>query len=205
MNVLVLASASPRRQKLLATLHNDFTILAVDLEEKPFPNERPSHYVSRLAEEKAAAGLTQLNSATADTWVLGADTIVVSSNSSGGQEILEKPQDYSDFVRMMTLLSGREHKVMTAICLMSKNKVFVERVETKVNFRPLSTSDIEDYWQTGEPKDKAGGYGIQGQAARFVKKIAGSYSAVVGLPLCETEALLRHVGFPCRMLIEGQK
>lgn len=195
---LTLASASPRRKELLASLHRDFSVLAVDIEEIPFPHETPLQYVNRLAQEKAMAGLARVEHCSANSWVLGADTIVVS-----GAAILEKPQDYADFSRMMAMLSGRSHKVMTAVCLTSPNATFVERVITEVNFRPLSESDIYNYWQTGEPKDKAGGYGIQGIAARFVQSIAGSYSAVVGLPLCETEALLKRAGFACSMVQES--
>lgn len=195
MTRLVLASASPRRRELLATLHGNFNVLPVDIEEVPFPNEQPHNYVTRLAEEKAAAGFARLTETSAATWVLGADTIVVCD-----QLILEKPKDKTDFIRIMTLLSGRRHQVMTAVCLLSDKQQFSECVVTEVNFRSLSASDIDSYWSTGEPKDKAGGYGIQGRAARFVEKINGSYSAVVGLPLCETEALLKRAGLPCAML-----
>ncbi len=194
---LTLASASPRRKELLASLHSNFTVLAVDIEEIPFLHETPLQYVNRLALEKASAGLARLTHGHANSWVLGADTIVVSDAA-----ILEKPQDYADFSRMMTMLSGRSHKVITAVCLTNPNATFTECVVTKVNFRPLSESDIYGYWQTGEPKDKAGGYGIQGIAARFVQSISGSYSAVVGLPLCETEALLKRAGFACPMVLE---
>lgn len=195
---LTLASASPRRKELLASLHSNFAVLAVDIEEIPAPHETPLHYVNRLALEKASAGLARLKQRHANSWVLGADTIVVS-----GTAILEKPRNFADFNRMMTLLSGRSHEVITAVCLTSPKATFTECVVTKVNFRPLSESDIHSYWQTGEPKDKAGGYGIQGIAARFVQSISGSYSAVVGLPLCETEALLKQAGFACTMVQES--
>lgn len=193
-HTLTLASASPRRKELLASLYNNFTVLAVDIEEVPSPLESPAGYVSRLAEEKALAGLSRLKNSSSNSWVLGADTIVVCDN-----KILEKPRDFSDFSATMNLLSAREHQVMTAICLTSSEQLFSKRVVTAVNFRPLTELDIRNYWQTDEPKDKAGGYGIQGIAARFVQSITGSYSAVVGLPLCETEALLKRAGFECAM------
>lgn len=191
---LTLASASPRRKELLASLYKDFTTLAVDIEEVPSPLESPADYVSRLAKEKALAGLSRLKNSSLNSWVLGADTIVVCDN-----KILEKPRDFADFEATMKLLSGQEHQVMTAICLTSEQQTFSQRIVTKVSFRALTEKDIAQYWQTGEPKDKAGGYGIQGIAARFVQSITGSYSAVVGLPLCETEALLKRAGFECAM------
>lgn len=202
MNCLVLASASPRRYQLLTRLYQPFYVHAAAIDETPFPDEAPSNYVMRLAEEKAQAVLASFvpPQEQAKVWVLGADTIVVCE-----QDILEKPRHKADFMRMMRLLSGRSHWVMTAICLLTceqngnpnGQKKLMQRVDTKVNFRPLLASEMEAYWQTGEPHDKAGGYAIQGQAARFVTQLNGSYSAVVGLPLCETEALLQQAGFTC--------
>ena len=185
MKSLCLASASPRRRELLALLGVEFNVLPVDIPEFPHPQERAADYVQRLAFEKAMAGLGRSRADVA----LGSDTIVVCDG-----DILEKPENKQHYLRMLSRLSGREHQVLTAVSVVSNAQQYTELVVTKVNFRPLSASDLEWYWQTGEPLDKAGGYGIQGKAARFVCSINGSYTAVVGLPLCETEALLERVG-----------
>ncbi|RUO42842.1 septum formation inhibitor Maf [Aliidiomarina taiwanensis] len=194
MSRLILASASPRRKELLASLYADFEACPVGIEERALPAEKPGDYVQRLAYEKATAGVERFAADNGQVWVLGSDTIVVS-----GEAILEKPQHKADFERMMGRLSGATHQVMTAVCLRNTERVLNACVVTEVNFRPLSQSDITAYWQTGEPADKAGGYGIQGLAARFVRSISGSYTSVVGLPLCETEALLNQAGFRTSM------
>lgn len=194
MKQLILASASPRRKELLASLYAEFAARPVDIEERPLPQEMPNDYVARLAFEKATAGVERFAQNNTNVWVLGSDTIVVSD-----RKVLEKPQNKADFERMMQLLSGATHQVMTAVCLRNNEEVYNVCVTTEVNFRALTQSDIEAYWQTGEPTDKAGGYGIQGLAARFVQSITGSYTAVVGLPLCETEALLKQAGFTTSM------
>ncbi|MAD77542.1 MAG: septum formation inhibitor Maf [Rheinheimera sp.] len=181
---IALASASPRRRELLQQIAVPFSLVKVDVDESLHGNESPQHYVSRLAYAKAMAGALQLQFALP---VLGADTIVVVD-----QHILGKPVDQADFTRMMQLLSGRCHQVMTAVALVGKNNSSDCLVSTEVCFRQLSAADVAAYWQTGEPCDKAGGYGIQGQGGRFVRHISGSYSAVVGLPLCETDLLLRN-------------
>lgn len=184
---LYLASQSPRRRELLAQLGHQFDCLVTNVDETRQPGESAADYVTRLAEEKASAGLAALQSdADSDMLVLGADTIVVVD-----EQVLEKPEDQQDAARMMQLLSGRSHQVMTAVALASSKGCVSQRIETRVSFRDLSDEEILAYWQTGEPADKAGGYGIQGIAGKFVSRIDGSYSAVVGLPLMETDQLIR--------------
>ncbi|WGL16464.1 Maf family protein [Microbulbifer bruguierae] len=178
---LILASASPRRAELLRQIGVSFSTAATDVEEIRRVDEPPGDYVLRLAQEKSRAGLALAvaGGATGDNiWSLGADTLGVVDG-----EILEKPRDFTDFVRMMRLMSGREHSVLSALCLTGKGAAFSDVVETRVRFRELDRRLIEGYWETGEPADKAGGYGIQGMGAMLVESIHGSYSNVVGLPL----------------------
>ena len=179
---ILLASASPRRRELLAQLGVSFELVSGDIDETPRQNEAPADYVQRLAKAKAQAGLARSDGRKP---VLGADTIVVADG-----QILGKPADFSIFSHTMQQLSGRCHQVMTAIALLDQQHCLQQLVCTEVCFRQLSQNDIQYYWHTGEPQDKAGGYGIQGLAAKFVQRINGSYTAVVGLPLCETEQLL---------------
>ncbi|MFP1826885.1 Maf family protein [Lonsdalea quercina] len=178
MTALYLASSSPRRKTLLEMLEIPFVTLTADVEEQRRPGETPEHYVSRLAQDKAAAGVAV---APQDLPVLGADTIVVLEG-----DVLEKPRDEAHAAEMLRTLSGRRHQVMTAIALADKEKTLSQRVVTEVVFRRLSEQDIVSYIASGEPMDKAGAYGIQGKGGCFVKSIAGSYHAVVGLPLVET-------------------
>ena len=192
---MYLASQSPRRRELLAQIGIEFSVLSVDVEEQQQASELAPDYVSRLAREKAQAGVaalinanaTQINiNAAAENVVLGADTIVVYAG-----QVLEKPVDEADSVRMLSLLSGHEHEVMTAVALADSTRCWVEVVTTKVQFREISAIEIHDYWRTGEPLDKAGSYAIQGIAGKFVSHLSGSYSAVVGLPLMQTEQLIQ--------------
>ncbi len=178
---LYLASRSPQRKKLLKQLLLPFSVLHPSVEEQQMPNENPVDYVRRLSFEKALAGVSM---APQPLPVLGADTLIVCDG-----EILEKPQDKKDSFRMLSLLSGREHQVLTALTLADKTKAFSRLVTTNVFFKPLTHQEIDAYWQTGEPQDKAGSYAIQGRGARFVMRIEGSYHAVVGLPLYEMDAL----------------
>lgn len=187
-NRLLLASASPRRAELLMQIGVPFSTAATAVEETLQPGEDPESYVARLAHAKACAGLA-LAGADTSLWSLGADTVVV----AGGQ-VLEKPRDFTDFARMMRLLSGAEHRVLTAICLAGPNTTCSEVVATRVRFRELDRRLIEAYWNTGEPADKAGGYGIQGMGALLVTAIEGSYSNVVGLPLETLAPLLERAG-----------
>jgi len=177
-----LASKSPRRQELLTQLQIDFCLVDVEVDETPFANENPADYVRRLAIEKAQAGGLK---AGLDLPVLGADTIVVIDN-----QILGKPRSQQDCLAMLTLLSGRSHQVMTSVAIVSAKGQVSDLIITDVTFRDILDAEKLQYWQTGEPCDKAGGYGIQGLGGKFVQRINGSYYAVVGLPLMETERLL---------------
>ncbi|CAH6869240.1 nucleoside triphosphate pyrophosphatase YhdE [Vibrio chagasii] len=199
---LVLASGSPRRKELLSQLGYEFSVLVTDVEECKHAQETAEEYVKRLSLDKALAALSLLTTnpsekqhvaSGSDTVVLGSDTLVLGSDTvvvSQGQ-VLEKPADFSDSKRMLTQLANGRHQVMTAVSVVSKEKQKTEIVITDVWFKPLSEKEIEQYWQTGEPCDKAGSYGIQGLGGRFVTRIEGSYYAVVGLPLFETDQLLQ--------------
>ncbi|WP_428772834.1 Maf family protein [Vibrio sp.] len=179
---LVLASGSPRRKELLQQLGYQFDILIPAVEEQRQPDESPVHYVERLAREKALAVLAYAG----DVVVLGSDTIVVCD-----KQVLEKPADFAAAKQMLQQLSGRSHQVMTSVCIATPQVQKTVLVTTQVWFKCLSEQEIEQYWQSGEPCDKAGSYGIQGLGGRFVTRIEGSYHAVVGLPLYETDQLLQ--------------
>lgn len=190
---LVLASASPRRKELLAQLSFlnatenasfNFDILATDIDESHRSGELAADFVVRLATEKALAGLN-LHPDNGQIVVLGSDTIVVL-----GDKILGKPTDDADAKAMLTQLSGQAHQVMTAIAVTDGVKTLSKLVITGVKFCTMTEADILAYIATREPMDKAGAYGIQGLGGSFVEAIEGSYSAVVGLPLVETRALL---------------
>lgn len=183
---LVLASTSPRRKELLQQIGVRFTQLPIDINEDVAVSESAEQYVLRLAKEKAEAGFELLSAQEkSNSVVLAADTTVVCDGN-----ILAKPESLSHSKEILSQLSGREHVVMSAIGLHSLDRSEQKVVITKVRFRTLSDTDIEAYWQSGEPQDKAGSYGIQGLGAVFVESITGSYSNVVGLPLCETAQLL---------------
>ncbi|KNC93284.1 Maf family protein [Trabulsiella odontotermitis] len=182
MTALYLASGSPRRQELLTQLGITFEKVVPGIEEQRRPQESAQQYVSRLAREKAQAGIALT---AADLPVLGADTIVILNG-----EVLEKPRDGEHAAAMLRMLSGKTHQVMTAVALADRQHMLDCLVVTDVTFRVLSERDIADYVASGEPLDKAGAYGIQGLGGCFVRKINGSYHAVVGLPLVETYELL---------------
>lgn len=182
MTTLYLASGSPRRQELLTLLGVSFERLVPGIEEQRQPHENAEQYVRRLAREKAQAGVAM---GAEDLPVLGADTIVIFNG-----EVLEKPRDTEHAAQMLGLLSGNQHQVMTAVAVADASQVLETLVVTDVTFRRLSRQDIDDYIASGEPMDKAGAYGIQGLGGCFVKRINGSYHAVVGLPLVETDELL---------------
>ncbi|WP_111414294.1 Maf family protein [Billgrantia lactosivorans] len=184
--VLCLASASPRRRELLASIGVSVEVRPVDIDETPLPDEGPEAYVSRLAREKATAGrrLTTLPT-------LGSDTAVVCDG-----RILGKPADRAEAAAMLRLLSGRGHEVLTGVAVTGPAGVLGACVTTRVFMRRIEESEVAAYWATGEPADKAGGYAIQGLAAVFVERIEGSHSAVVGLPLFETARLLVRQGVP---------
>jgi|SRR5690554_326436 len=184
--VLCLASASPRRRDLLASIGVTVDIRPVDIDETPQPGEQPQAYVLRLAREKAMAG-SRLGSLP----TLGSDTAVVC-----GGRILGKPADRAEAMTMLRQLSGRSHEVLTAVAVNGPAGLLEVCVSTRVVMREISTAECAAYWETGEPADKAGGYAIQGLAAVFVERIEGSHSAVVGLPLYETARLLQRQGVP---------
>ncbi len=169
---LILASGSPRRAELLRAAGIDFTVRFADLNEKLLPNELPRDYVVRLSREKAQAVAAN------GELVLGADTTVVILN-----EIAGKPADDKDARRMLKLLSGKWHEVLTGVSLVNGAKVSSDVALTRVKFAKLRDEEIDWYVASGEAMDKAGAYGIQGYASRFVERIEGSYSNVVGLPV----------------------
>ncbi len=183
---LVLASASPRRRALLAQIGVDCSVQPVDIDEAVLPRETPRAYVERLALAKARACCERAGT---DDVFLGADTAVVLDDA-----ILGKPRDRDDAFGILRRLSGREHAVMTSVALVRGAKEAVRVNTSRVGFGDLSDAMIAAYWETGEPTDKAGAYGIQGRAGAFIHHIAGSYSGVMGLPLYETAALLREFG-----------
>lgn len=182
--VLCLASASPRRRDLLASIGVEVEICPVDIDESPHHAEAPGAYVARLARQKASAGagLSYLP-------VLGSDTAVVCDG-----EILGKPDDQQHAAAMLRALSGRSHQVLTAVAISGPAGMLEACVTTRVAMREIAEHEIAAYWATGEPADKAGGYAIQGLAAIFIERIEGSHSAVVGLPLFETATLLARQG-----------
>ncbi|HAQ27248.1 Maf family protein [Stutzerimonas nitrititolerans] len=187
MAALFLASASPRRRELLTQIGVPFELLSITLDETPLPAERPEAYVQRLAREKALAGRAAVGDDSAA--VLGADTTVVID-----ERILGKPADRAEGLLMLESLSDREHHVLTAVALATRDACEVRLVTSRVRFRRIERAETEAYWASGEPCDKAGGYAIQGWGAVFVAELRGSYSAVVGLPLCETAQLLDQAG-----------
>ena len=183
---IFLASSSPRRRELLLQIGVDHEVIRVDVDETPHPGEAPSEYVIRLALEKARAG--RRLSPAPQTPVLAADTAVVVSG-----QILGKPADRSDALRMLQLLSGRTHKVLTGVAMIGSEEMSRLSV-SRVSFRTITPSEADRYWQSGEPADKAGAYGIQGLGALFINSLEGSFSGVMGLPLFETGELLRSAG-----------
>jgi septum formation protein len=202
MPQLLLASGSPRRRELLAQIGVPFTTLSADIDETPLKDEPPAAYVARLARGKADAGLLQLanDPAYPTACVLGADTAVVLDG-----RILGKPVDEADALAMLAALSNREHEVLTAIAVVDEQHCETRMVSSRVRFRAITTEEARAYWASGEPCDKAGSYGIQGLGAVFVENLTGSYSAVVGLPLCETAEILQRFGIPCWQCLEGEK
>jgi septum formation protein len=184
--LLVLASESPRRKALLRDLGLRLKIVPADVPEIPWPGEDPRLFSRRMAEEKA--GIVSILHP--GQWVLGADTVVVL-----GKKLLGKPKNPQEAKKFLSLLSGETHWVITGFCLMNRslNRSLIKSVSTQVTFKSLSLTEIEWYVQTGEPLDKAGAYAIQGKGAFCVKKIRGSYTNVVGLPVTEVLAALEKV------------
>ena len=184
---IVLASASPRRSELLELAGIRFRVAPADIPEDPFPGEEAVPHALRLAEGKARAAAEREESG---RFFIGADTIVVLDG-----QIMGKPQDDADALRMLTNLSGREHEVVPAYSVLDKiSDTCIKRaVNTKVIFKQLAEKEIQDYVKTGCPLDKAGAYAIQGGAAHFVREISGSYTNVVGLPTCELVETLQQM------------
>jgi|TARA_B110000438_G_scaffold302469_1_gene360239 septum formation protein len=185
---LILASASPRRVDILNQIGVRFSVAPTDINESQLINESSAEFVCRLASQKAKTGYdSHIGSQSA----LGADTIVLCD-----EQIFGKPKDYSDSKRMLGQLSGRAHKVISAVAINNGVESVVLMSETSVIFRIISEQEFLNYWSTGEPVGKAGSYAIQGLGSIFVESIQGSYSGVVGLPIAETCRLLRHFKVP---------
>ncbi len=187
--MLVLASASPRRRELLTQAGYTFTVAPAHIPEDPLPGESPIAYVVRLAREKAEAVYAQHAARENDAdplLVLGADTTVVAPNG----EILGKPVDAADAARMLRLLAGATHQVITGVALVSPGNLETAAEVTHVTMLTLSESEIADYIATGEPSDKAGAYAIQGRAARWIPRVHGCYFNVVGLPLSLASSMI---------------
>jgi septum formation protein len=175
---LILASASPRRHELLAALGHAFKVIVPEIDETPVNGENPRAFAERMAEEKACA-------VTGDGVIIAADTIVVHNNT-----ILGKPTDEAHAREMLSALSDDRHEVITGVCVRSRTHTVIFSTQTEVVFRVLEAAEIEAYIATGDPMDKAGAYAIQGGAAHMVQAINGSYTNVVGLPLCELYEVL---------------
>ena len=185
--MLILASSSPRRADLLRAAGIPFQAVSVDVDETVLKLEPPGEHVRRLAREKADAAFATHAAAV----ILAADTIVLV-----GGEIMGKPRDAADATRMLRLLSGREHEVLSGVAIVAARGGNVEVARTRVWVNPLSETEIADYIATGEPLGKAGAYAIQGLGSRFIDRIQGSYSNVVGLPVALVYRLLK--GYPER-------
>ena len=183
MQKCILASASPRRVELLRQIGLQFSVRPSDIDERLIDAERPEDYVRRLAVEKASVQSAQ------DQIVIAADTIVLIDDS-----ILGKPADQTQGLDMLMRLSGRSHQVMTGVALTGPGGLITQTVVSTVRLKAFDRSFAERYWSTGEPKDKAGSYGVQGLGAVFVEHLEGSYSNVMGLPLFETAQMLETMG-----------
>ena len=181
--MLILASASPRRRELLSRMGLPFTTVVTDIDEQHLPGEGAHTYVRRLALDKARAGFSP------GSVCIGSDTVVVID-----EQILGKPKTDEDGLRMLALLAGRTHQVYTGVAVYNGETHHDCVVTTDVTFAELSDDDVAAYWATGEGRDKAGAYGIQAIGGILVKNIEGSFSAVMGLPVYETEMLLRNIG-----------
>lgn len=185
---IYLASQSPRRAQLLRQIGLRFEIIQVQVKEAPLPGEAVEAYVTRLARAKAEAALVILGEGPPCP-VLAADTAVALDD-----HIFGKPHDRSQALEMLMQLSGRGHRVLSAVAVSSADTVRSAISVSQVTFRAISAAEASAYWDSGEPADKAGGYAIQGRGAVFIERLEGSYSGVMGLPLYETAQLLRTVG-----------
>ncbi|MCB1667281.1 MAG: Maf family protein [Porticoccaceae bacterium] len=184
----ILSSASPRRRDLLKQIGARFIVQPVFTDETVFAGESPVEYVTRMAETKASAGWRASNQSLP---VMAADTAVVLA-----QKIFGKPENQQQALQTLQFLSGTTHRVLSGVAICQDERIESLVSETLVTFRHLDRDEMERYWQTGEPADKAGAYAIQGAGAVFVDKIEGSYSGVVGLPVAETTQLMRRFGIP---------
>lgn len=188
---LYLASSSPRRQALLRQIGVEFEVVVPDVDEARLPGEAPSAYVMRLAEKKAQAAQRTIScKRKPEAPILAADTAVVLED-----DILDKPPDRTAGIALLQRLADRTHQVLTGLYLIHEHGTHTALSTTEVRFGPLAARECEQYWDTGEPPDKAGGYAIQGRAAAFIAEIRGSYSGVVGLPLYELKQLLNKIGW----------
>lgn len=187
MKQLILASASPRRAELLQQIGVEFEIKAVVVDETPLDSELPYDYVRRLAMEKAM--MAKAFYPAYGSLVLGSDTAVVLDG-----EILGKPVNQEHAFTMLRKLSGKSHAVLTSVAIIGQQDECIVS-ESKVTFANITETELERYWLTGEPRDKAGAYAIQGKAAVFISRLEGSFSGVMGLPLYETAQLLKRHGF----------
>ena len=183
---LILASQSPRRRELLGLTGLDFIVRVADIDERMDPEKAPFDEVSRVSRLKAEAVARK-----PDDVVIAADTIVV----CGGQ-VLGKPRNEADAFRILSLLSGRHHEVMTGMTVLRGDEAITHTEVTRIHFRPLSDGEIRAYIASGEPMDKAGAYGIQGGAALFADQMEGDYYNVMGLPVCRLAMILRSLGLP---------
>jgi septum formation protein len=189
--MIYLASQSPRRRELLDQIGVRHRLLNAAVDETPHGDESAEDYVRRMALAKARAGRQQIPTEAPEHPVLGADTAVVMDG-----HILGKPRDREHGISMLAALAGREHRVLTGVALVNGKHEDYRLSDNRVTFRPLSDNEINAYWASGEPVDKAGGYAVQGLGAVFIQHLSGSYSGVMGLPLFETAELLSHAGFP---------
>ena len=185
MSRIILASGSPRRKSLLGSIGLEFEVYCPDIDETYHDGETPAEYTLRLAESKAMAGAREYPGCV----IIAADTIVVTDG-----EILGKPSNREDAVRMLGMLSGREHEVITGVAVSSGGIVHARAVHTLVKFRELSGREISAYVSTGECDDKAGAYAVQGKGSLLVEGIHGDYYNVVGLPLCTLGEMLKESG-----------
>lgn len=197
MESIILASASSRRQELLTQIGVRFTVRSQYIDESIRIGELANDYVSRMAQEKANSALSALcvTKDSSDTLVLAADTSVVCDAT-----VLGKPLDEADAVDMLRRLSGREHRVLSAVTLSTQDKQRTVLSESRVRFREISIEEAQQYYRSGEPLGKAGAYAIQGYAAVFVEQLVGSYSGVMGLPLFETAQLLAEFSVPMQSI-----
>ena len=182
MTDIILASASPRRAELLDQIGIKYDVQVIDIDESSLPDESAEYLVQRLAIEKSKAVLSKLP-------VLGSDTLGILNNN-----LLVKPRNFEHAHEMLSQMSGNWHDILSAVAITYRGETQVKLNKNRVLFRTLSKDEIKDYWDTGEPQDKAGAYAIQGLGALFIQRIEGSYSGIMGLPLFETAQLLANVG-----------